>query len=233
MIAGGHVLLEGVPGLGKTTLLRIAMGVLAPQAGTVQRRPGLRIGYVPQRFAVDATLPLSVDRLLATASRSLADCAELLREVGAGGLGERPIHVLSGGELRRVLLARALARRPELMVLDEPVQGVDIAGQAELYYLIARAARSRGCGVLMVSHDLHLVMSATDRVLCLNHHVCCEGAPASVGQNPEYLALFGGVPPGLAVYTHYHDHAHDESGAVVPLDGGHSPPHQDDHTHRH
>ncbi len=232
---GKTVTVVGPNGAGKTTLLRIAMGLLVPQAGTVQRRSGLRIGYVPQSFAVDATLPLSVDRLLATASRSPAARAELLREVGVDGLGERPLQVLSGGELRRVLLARALAREPELLVLDEPVQGVDIAGQAELYDLIARAVRSRGCGVLMVSHDLHLVMSTTDRVLCLNRHVCCEGAPESVGQHPEYLALFGGVPRGLAVYTHHHDHAHDEAGAVVPLEGGHSHPrdHAHDHTHRH
>jgi zinc transport system ATP-binding protein len=202
------------------------MGLLKPQAGTVRRRDGLRIGYVPQQFAVDATLPLTVDRLLTTASRVATTRAELLQEVGADGLGDRPLQHLSGGELRRVLLARALARQPELLVLDEPVQGVDVAGQAELYQLIANAARSRGCGVLMVSHDLHLVMSTTDRVLCLNHHVCCEGAPESVGQHPAYLELFGGVPQGLAVYTHHHDHVHDPAGGVVPLDrAGHSHAH--------
>lgn len=229
---GETVTIVGPNGAGKTTLLRIAMGLVPPQAGTVQRRAGLRIGYVPQHFAVDATLPLTVDRLMATASRSAAVRAELLHEVGADGLGDRPVQVLSGGELRRVLLARALARQPELLVLDEPVQGVDFTGQAELYDLIARAARSRGCGVLMVSHDLHLVMSATDRVLCLNRHVCCEGAPESVGQHPEYLALFGGVPQGVAVYTHHHDHVHDPAGAVVPL-GGQAHDHSHDHSHRH
>ena len=215
---GEAVTLVGPNGAGKTTLLRVAMGVLAPAGGTVWRRPSLRIGYVPQQFALDPTLPLTVDRLLATATKSKALAAELLGEVGVAGLAGRPLHQVSGGELRRVLLARALARQPQLLVLDEPVQGVDIAGQAELYDLIARSARSRGCGVLMVSHDLHLVMSTTDRVLCLNRHVCCEGAPASVGQNPEYLALFGGVPRGLAVYTHHHDHAHDDTGHVIPLD---------------
>ena len=129
---------------------------------------------------------------------------------------------LSGGELQRVLLARALLAEPELLVLDEPTQGVDFTGQAELYRLIGRLRERRGCGVLMVSHDLHVVMAATDRVLCLNRHVCCHGAPESVRQHPEYLALFGPrLASNLAVYAHHHDHAHDLSGEVAERSGGH------------
>ena len=139
---GETVTIVGPNGAGKTTLLRIAMGLVVPHSGSVQRRAGLCIGYVPQNFAVDATLPLTVDRLMATASRSASVRSELLREVRADGLGERPLQVLSGGELRRVLLARALARQPELLVLDEPVQGVDFTGQAELYDLIAQIGRA-------------------------------------------------------------------------------------------
>ncbi|MSP19990.1 MAG: metal ABC transporter ATP-binding protein [Alphaproteobacteria bacterium] len=221
------VTLLGPNGAGKTTLLRIAMGLMRPDEGTVLRRDGLRIGYVPQHFPVASTMPLTVDRLLTLSGRVPEDERRArLAEVGAAVLQARAVSALSGGELRRVLLARALLREPDLLVLDEPVQGVDMAGQAELYALIARAARARGAGVLMVSHDLHLVMATTDRVVCLNRHVCCEGAPEAVGKNPEYLALFGGLPDGVAVYTHHHDHAHDVSGGVVPVADMH-------HGHRH
>jgi zinc transport system ATP-binding protein len=224
---GERVTVVGPNGAGKTTLLRVAMGLLSPDAGSVWRQPNLRIGYVPQHFSLDATLPLTVARWLSLSSTAtVRERDAALAEVGAAGLDARALQELSGGELRRVLLARALLRQPELLVLDEPVQGVDMAGQADLYELIARAAGARGAGVLMVSHELHLVMAATDRVLCLNRHVCCEGAPESVGKHPEYIALFGGVPTGVAVYTHHHDHAHAASGEVVPL--GHD---RQGHTH--
>ena len=223
---GETVTVVGPNGAGKTTLLRVAMGLIVPDAGTVQRQPGLRIGYVPQHFSLDVTLPLTVARWLSLSSKATAAEREAaMTEVGAHGLDGRALQELSGGELRRVLLARALMRRPDLLVLDEPVQGVDMAGQADLYDLIARAAAARGAGVLMVSHELHFVMATTDRVVCLNRHVCCEGAPESVGKHPEYLALFGGLPPGVAVYTHHHDHAHAASGAVVPLAHDHHHPH--------
>ncbi len=226
---GETVTLVGPNGAGKTTLLRVAMGLQKPDQGEVRRAPGLRVGYVPQHFPISPALPLSVDRLLTLSGRATsAERAERLAEVGAASLGSRAVADLSGGELRRVLLARALLRKPDLLVLDEPVQGVDMAGQADLYALIARAADMRGAGVLMVSHELHLVMATTDRVLCLNHHVCCEGAPESVGKHPEYLALFGGLPPGVAVYTHHHDHVHAPSGSVVPLPHAHDP-----HGHSH
>ncbi len=220
------VTLIGPNGSGKTTLVRVVLGLATPERGTVWRRPGLRIGYMPQRLAVDETLPLTVARFLALADatrppwrRATRDArAAALDEVGAGALAARPIQRLSGGEMQRVLLARALARDPDLLVLDEPVQGVDVTGQGELYDLIARIRDRRGCGVLMVSHDLHLVMAATDTVVCLNHHVCCTGHPEAVSRHPAYLSLFGPLE-GLAVYAHSHDHVHDPAGAVIAPDG--------------
>jgi zinc transport system ATP-binding protein len=228
---GEIVTLIGPNGAGKTSLLRVALGLVAPTRGLVARRPGLRIGYVPQRLAIDPTLPLTVRRFIALggggAARGLDD---LLGEVGADGLADAPMQGLSGGELQRVMLARALSREPELLVLDEPAQGVDIHGQVEVLDLIARVRREHGCAVLLVSHDLHLVMAATDIVVCLNHHVCCTGHPEAVGRHPAYLALLGPTARGLAVYAHAHDHRHDVAGEVV---GGDTEHHRPGHDHEH
>lgn len=214
---GEIVTLIGPNGAGKSTLVRVLLGLIAPDAGRVTRRPGLRVGYMPQRLAVDPVLPLTVRRFLRLAGRGI-DAAALsaaLREVGAEHVIDTPLQSVSGGELQRVMLARALLRRPQLLVLDEPVQGVDVTGQAELYRLIGELRARRGCGVLMVSHDLHLVMAATDHVVCLNTHVCCSGHPESVSRHPEYLRLFGPREAAeLAVYTHHHDHVHDVDGHV-------------------
>jgi zinc transport system ATP-binding protein len=199
----------GPNGAGKTTLLRVVLGLQRADAGRVQRRGGLRIGYVPQRFAIDDTLPLTVRRFLALVPGAKREITEALAEVGASHALRLPMQTLSGGELQRVLLARALLREPELLVLDEPVQGVDITGQAELFALIRRIRDQTGCGVLLVSHDLHLVMAATDRVICLNHHVCCSGHPEAVSRDPAYRALFGTAIDGFALYEHRHDHRHD------------------------
>ncbi len=214
----GEILtLIGPNGAGKTCLVRIALGLLAPHGGSRQVRSGLRTGYLPQKLGLNESLPLDVARFLTLARPGLKerDLRNALAETGAGTVLHTPVTRLSGGELQRVLLARALLREPELLVLDEPAQGVDITGQEELYGLIAQVRDERRCGVLMVSHDLHLVMAATDHVLCLNRHVCCEGHPESVGAHPEYLRLFGaqGVK-GLAVYSHRHDHHHDAHGEV-------------------
>ena len=174
------------------------------------------------RLAVDPTLPLTVGRFLALGGGDGGHPRRLdiLAEVGAGHLEKNPIQGLSGGEMQRVLLARALLRVPELLVLDEPVQGVDITGQAELYAVITAVRDRRGCGVLLVSHDLHLVMAATDRVVCLNRHVCCTGHPEAVSRDPAYLSLFGADSADrLAVYRHHHDHGHDAAGGVVPATG--------------
>ena len=214
---GEIVTLIGPNGAGKTTLVRVALGLLRPDCGAVERRPGLTIGYMPQRFTLDDALPLTARRFLSL-SRGVGD-DELRRtagEVGIAHLLEHPFGALSGGEVQRTLLARALLRRPDLLVLDEPVRGVDVNGQLELYDLIARLRRSRGCGVLMVSHDLHLVMAQTDHVVCLNKHVCCAGQPEAVSAHPEYLALFGPLSAErIAVYSHHHDHRHDLHGEVV------------------
>ena len=217
--AGEVVSLIGPNGAGKTSLVRVVLGLIAPDHGRVTLTAE-RVGYVPQHLAVDPTLPLTVRRFLAIAGDSAEQARDALAEVGAAQLLETPIQELSGGETRRVLLARALVRDPHFLVLDEPAQGVDVGGQAELYGVIRGVRDRHGCGVLMVSHDLHLVMAATDRVVCLNRHVCCVGHPETISQDPNYVALFGArAAADLAVYHHHHDHRHDASGAVVALNG--------------
>ena len=214
--SGEIVTLIGPNGAGKTTLVRAVLGLLKPSGGSVWRKPKLRIGYMPQKLHVDATLPLSVLRFLRLVpgvTRSHVQAA--LAEVGAEQVIDSPLQSISGGELQRVLLARALLREPELLVLDEPVQGVDVSGQAELYRLITQLRDRHGCGVLMVSHDLHLVMSTTDQVVCLNRHVCCSGHPEQVSGDPAFVELFGQDAKSLAIYHHRHDHAHDLHGEVV------------------
>ena len=221
---GEIVALIGPNGAGKTTLLRVLLGILRPAAGSVERSAGLTIGYVPQRLRLDPILPIDVRRLLRLAGRSSeARLQTALREVGAEHLLDASLHDLSGGEFQRVLLAYALIREPALLILDEPAQGIDLAGQIELYALIERIRNQRGCGVLLVSHDLHIVMAATDRVVCLNQHVCCSGRPETVSRNPEYVHLFGQRGADrLAVYHHEHDHRHDLGGRVVEPE--HLPP---------
>jgi zinc transport system ATP-binding protein len=215
--AGEILSLIGPNGAGKTTLARLLLGIMRPSSGRIRRRPNLVVGYVPQRFAVDPILPLTVNRFLGLGRRiTSATGSTALAEVGATHLADAPLHQLSGGEFQRVALARALARDPDLLVLDEPVQGVDIAGQTELYGLVERIRDRRGCGVLLISHDLHIVMGATDRVICLNRHVCCSGQPEAVSRDPAYVELFGHrAARRLAVYSHHHDHAHDLHGEVV------------------
>ena len=222
--SGEIVTLIGPNGAGKTTIVRVVLGLMAPDRGTVVRRPDLVIGYMPQNLHIDKTLPLTVGRFLVLGSGRRRYSEELkfqiLDEVGVGGILETPVQAVSGGEFQRVVLARALLRDPDLLVLDEPSQGIDVTGQADLYRLITRIRDRRGCGVLMVSHDLHLVMADTDEVVCLNHHVCCAGHPETVTNDPAYIQLFGKQVAGaLAVYQHHHDHDHDADGNVVPLDG--------------
>ena len=237
---GEIVTLIGPNGAGKTTLVRVVLGLLKPEHGRVVRRPGLRIGYVPQRLQIDPTMPMTVGRFLSLGiPRSDIGHGRRLRaleEVGAAATMESPMSGISGGEFQRVLLARALLRDPELLVLDEPVQGVDIGGQADLFQLIGRIRDERHLGVLLVSHDLHLVMAATDRVLCINQHVCCVGTPAAVSRDPAFVSMFGAkVAAEMAVYHHHHDHAHDAAGNVVPLggEGGELCEHDHPHDHAH
>ena len=206
----------GPNGAGKTTLIRLLLGLTPLQSGEVRRKPGLRIGYVPQRVIIEETLPLRVrDFLRLGGNYSVADMQQALDEVEAVSVFESPIQKISGGEMQRVLLARALLKKPELLVLDEPAQGVDVVGQQALYSLIGSIRDKHDCSVLMISHDLHLVMASTDTVVCLNHHVCCTGHPEDVSGHPEYLRIFGGTLEGLAVYSHHHDHEHDIHGNVV------------------
>ena len=201
----------GPNGAGKTTLLRVALGLQKPTVGTVKRQSGLSIGYMPQRLHLDPTFPLTVKRFMALACNNDPDkIRSLLSEVGADHVVDSAVQTLSGGELQRVLLARALVREPELLVLDEPVQGVDVHGQVELYQMISRIRNQRGCAVLMVSHDLHLVMAATDQVLCLNRHICCSGTPESVTNDPAFVELFGSAAvQSMAIYVHDKNHHHD------------------------
>ncbi|MBC8338735.1 MAG: zinc ABC transporter ATP-binding protein ZnuC [Alphaproteobacteria bacterium] len=222
--SGEIVTLIGPNGAGKTTIVRVVLGLITPDRGVVVRRPDLVIGYMPQRLSIDPTLPLSVGRfLILGAGRrrySPDQQARVLDEVGVGEILDTPVQAASGGEFQRVVLARALLRDPDILVLDEPSQGIDVTGQADLYRLITRIRDRRGCGVLMVSHDLHLVMADTDEVVCLNQHVCCAGHPETVTSDPAYIQLFGKQVAGaLAVYHHHHDHEHDAHGNVVPHDG--------------
>ena len=205
---GEIVTMLGPNGSGKTTLLRVLTGALEPTAGRVTRKPGLRIGYAPQRLAIDQTMPLTVDRFIALTGNG-SDRAAVLERVGLPGLGARQLAVLSGGQFQRALLARALVRKPDLLALDEPTQGLDQPGTVAFYRLIEDVRTELDCAVLMVSHDLHVVMSASDRVICVNGHVCCEGTPTVVSASPEYRALFGDGSEGtLALYQHHHDHSH-------------------------
>tara|TARA_R110000822_G_scaffold49716_11_gene130252 strand:- start:5114 stop:5905 length:792 start_codon:yes stop_codon:yes gene_type:complete len=226
---GEVVTLIGPNGAGKTSLVRVVLGLLKADSGQVHRQPRLRIGYMPQKLQVDATLPLTVMRFLLLApGAKRVEALQALDDVGAGHLLERPLQQVSGGELQRILLARALLRNPDLLVLDEPVQGVDVNGQIELYQLITRLRDRYNCGVLMVSHDLHLVMATTNTVVCLNRHVCCSGHPEQVSLDPAFVALFGEQASALAVYNHHHDHDHDLHGEVVDSTHGHTA-----HNHQH
>ncbi len=211
---GEIVTVIGPNGAGKTTLVRALLGLEPLDKGDIRRKPGLVIGYAPQRFDVDRAIPLTVARFIALGRSCTGDeLARVLKDVGAGALAERQLAQLSGGELQRVVLARALIRSPHLLVLDEPVRGVDYAGEAELYTLIGRLRTERGFGVLLVSHDLHVVMAQSDRVICLNRHVCCSGVPQSVAQHPEYARLFGPqAARAFGLYHHHHDHSHDLAG---------------------
>jgi zinc transport system ATP-binding protein len=208
----------GPNGAGKTTLVRVLLGLERPDAGTIMRRSSLSVGYAPQRFDRDPVIPMTVARFLAIGSRHTpAEASEALAEVGATRVIGQQLSQLSGGELQRVVLARALLRKPDLLVLDEPVRGVDYAGEAELYDLIGRIRDVRGVGVLLVSHDLHVVMAQSDRVICINRHICCSGIPDAVAQHPEYARLFGAeAARSFALYHHQHDHSHDLTGAARP-----------------
>jgi len=210
--AGEIITLIGPNGAGKSSLLKLALGLIPQTSGQRICLPDLRIGYMPQKISLPDTLPINVKHFLQLAKGfQKNELINVCKRLKIEHLLKQPMQGLSGGEMQRALLARALLSKPELLVLDEPVQGLDVSGQSELYHLISDLKDELNCGVLMVSHDLHLVMAATDKVVCLNGHVCCEGHPQSVQQDPSYLELFGKTMPAhLAPYTHHHDHTHGE-----------------------
>ena len=220
--AGEIVTIVGPNGSGKSTFLRALIGAVRPSSGTIERTPGLRVGYVPQKLAIDRSMPMSVRRFLGLPRRiKRAEADQVLERAGAAGLGDRQMTDLSGGQFQRVLLARALLERPQLLLLDEATQGLDQPGAAAFYRRIEEVRQELGCAVVMVSHDLHVVMAASDRVICLNGHVCCQGTPEIVADAPEYRALFGtGTKGALALYRHRHTHDHD-----------HTHDHAHDHSH--
>lgn len=207
----------GPNGAGKTTLVRTLLGLEPLTAGRITRKKGLVVGYVPQRFDIDRTIPLTVSAFLNLGlNKTPAQIAAALEETGATRVAASQLTDLSGGERQRVVLARALLRNPQLLVLDEPASGVDHIGEAALYALIAHLRDTRQLGVLLVSHDLHIVMANTDRIVCINQHVCCTGHPETVANHPEYARLFGRESaPAFAVYTHHHDHTHDLAGDIT------------------
>lgn len=234
VLRGEIVTIVGPNGSGKTSLLRAIIGAVKPVQGQVKRGAGVSIGYVPQKLHIDETLPITVARFLRLPGGVTADqIGQALLQAGVPDLSNAQLSNLSGGQFQRVLLARALIGKPDLLLLDEATQGLDQRGSASFYQQIERVRHETGCAVLMISHELHVVMSASDRVICLNGHVCCEGTPAVVASAPEYRALFGtGTGGALALYRHEHDHGHDhgdhshdhDHGDGQSCDHGHIPP---------
>lgn len=218
---GEIVTLIGPNGSGKSTTAKMALGLLSLDEGARAQSDALVVGYVPQKLAIDWTLPLTVDRFMTLTGRVAADAVSAaMTATGVAHLWQADVCTLSAGEFQRVMLARAMARKPDLLVLDEPVQGVDFNGEIEIYELIQKIREDVGCGVLLISHDLHVVMAATDRVLCLNGHICCQGTPVAVASSVEYQRLFGlRSAQSLAVYQHHHDHTHMPDGRVRHADG--------------
>lgn len=214
----GRILtLLGPNGAGKSTLVRVVLGLVKPTSGSITTANNLTIGYVPQKLHLDATLPLTVSRFMRLRPGVRKDdVLPALKRVHAAHLLNQPMQKLSGGENQRVLLARALLNKPDLLVLDEPTAGVDVNGQLALYDLINQLRQELNCSVLMVSHDLHLVMAKTDEVLCLNQHICCSGTPEVVSLHPEFIAMFGNRgAEQLAIYRHHHNHRHDLQGKII------------------
>ena len=213
--AGEIVTIVGPNGSGKTSLLKAIIGAVTPLEGSVKIKQGLKIGYVPQRLNLDPTLPISAGKFMRLTNKiNKKSCITALQQAGVPELAEKQMSELSGGQLQRVLLARALLGTPEILVLDEATQGLDQPGSADFYRQIEKVRKETGCAVLMISHDLHVVMSTSDRVICLNGHICCSGAPETVVATPEYQELFGTETNGaLALYRHSHDHKHDHSSS--------------------
>ena len=212
---GQIVTLIGPNGSGKTTTAKMILNIMNADEGQITRNTD-KMAYVPQKINIDWTMPLRViDFMKITNNLNDNQVVESLTTTGVDKLLYNQIHNLSGGEFQRVLIARAIAKKPDLLVLDEPVQGVDYNGEIALYNLIKKISINLNCGILLISHDMHFVMSTTDHVVCLNGHICCSGTPSSVVKNPEYIKLFGEHnSETLSYYQHHHDHSHDNDGSV-------------------
>ena len=220
VLRGEIVTLIGPNGSGKSTTAKIALGVIDPSEGSAQCRHDIRVSYVPQKLIVDWTMPLTVKRFMTLSHTSNEnEIQRALSSTGTEHLKHAQVRNLSGGEFQRVLLARAIVNTPELLVLDEPVQGVDFNGEIALYRLIEEIRTELNCGIILISHDLHVVMSSTDRVICLNGHVCCSGSPEAVASAPEFRTLFGERAANeLAFYKHNHDHEHLPDRTIQQLE---------------
>jgi len=212
---GQIVTLIGPNGSGKTTTAKMILNIMNADEGQITRNTD-KMAYVPQKINIDWTMPLRViDFMKITNNLNDNQVIESLTTTGVDKLFYNQIHNLLGGEFQRVLIARAIAKKPDLLVLDEPVQGVDYNGEIALYNLIKKISVNLNCGILLISHDMHFVMSTTDHVVCLNGHICCSGTPSSVVKNPEYIKLFGEHnSETLSYYQHHHDHSHDNDGSV-------------------
>ena len=212
---GEIVTLIGPNGSGKSTTAKIALGIHKNITGDVKKFTN-KIGYVPQKISIDWTLPIRViDFMFLTKDLNNEQISDALNLTGVEHLKQKSLSNLSGGEFQRVLIARAIAKKPELLVLDEPVQGVDFKGEVAIYELIKKISEDLSCGILLISHDLHMVMSATDHVICLNGHVCCSGKPHIVAQDEKYKELFGDrASKVLTLYEHKHDHTHSQDGTI-------------------
>ena len=213
---GQIVTLIGPNGSGKSTTAKMALGILKPDEGSNTISQNIKISYVPQKISIDWSLPLRViDFMNITEKFAKNEIEKALSMTGIKKLIFRDVKNLSGGEFQRLLMARAIAKNPDFLVLDEPVQGVDYPGEIALYKIIQEIVKNLNCGILLISHNLHVVMSQTDHVICLNGHVCCSGAPKSIVKEPEYIKLFGdNMDPTLALYQHEHDHQHLPDGSV-------------------
>ena len=213
---GQIVTLIGPNGSGKSTTAKMALGILRPDEGSNIVLNNLKISYVPQKLSIDWSLPLRViDFMNLIEKHSQETLMDTLTLAGIKHLLHEDVRNLSGGEFQRLLMARAIAKEPEFLVLDEPVQGVDYAGEIALYQIIQDIRKTLHCGILLISHNLHVVMSQTNHVICLNGHICCSGEPQSIVKDPEYIKLFGeNMDPTLAFYQHQHDHHHDPAGSV-------------------
>lgn len=218
------ITIVGPNGAGKSMLLKCLLGFYTPDSGDIERVIGLKTGYVPQRIVPDHTMPISVRRFLTLRKKTdAAQLAKTAQETGISEIMEKMLHVLSGGELQRVLLARALLNSPDLLVLDEPAQNLDVAGQLAFYKLLEKIYAEREISILMVSHDLHMVMASTKRVVCLFHHICCSGEPHVVTRDPEFISLFGSdMARMMAVYQHSHNHEHNHDNNMNDKHEGHT-----------